>query len=67
MQETIRKLSDKILRLQGDGNYAETSAWIEQQGKIGQQLRADLERLERRHIPVDIVLEQGVSVLGLNP
>ena len=38
----------------------------EKQGLIGPQLRADLDRLAAREIPVDVVFEQGKSVLGLD-
>ena len=34
-------------------------------GVIGPQLRADLERLSAREIPVDVYFEQGKAVLGL--
>ena len=34
-------------------------------GGVGPQLQADLDRLASAAIPVDIVFEQGVEVLGL--
>lgn len=67
MKTAIAALSDKILRLQGDGDYEGAKAWIEKQGKVSDQLKADLERLNRRQIPVDVVFEQGIAVLGINP
>ncbi len=67
MKKTVAILSDKILRLQGEGDYAAAKAWIDSQGKISPQLQADLDRLNRRQIPVDVVFEQGIGVLGLNP
>jgi hypothetical protein len=33
---------------------------------IGPALQSDLERLGTRNIPVDVVFEQGVQVLGLS-
>lgn len=59
-------LSEKILRLQGDGDYGSVEAFVEQYGKIDDTLQGDLQRLADAGIPVDIVFEQGVSVLGLD-
>ncbi len=65
MQQAIAALSEKILRFQGDGDYAGVQAFMEQQGQIGAALQADLDRLNGAGIPVDIVFEQGIDVLGL--
>jgi hypothetical protein len=58
-------LSEKILRLQGDGDYEGVVAFINEMGQIGDELQGDLDRLAEAGIPVDIVVEQGLSVLGL--
>ncbi len=58
-------LSEKILRLQGDGDYGAVGAFVETYGKVGETLAADLERLAAAGIPVDVVFEQGAEVLGL--
>ncbi|MCP3962095.1 MAG: Zn-dependent hydrolase [bacterium] len=58
-------LSEKILRLQGDGDYEAVGAFVDRYGKVGEILAADLERLSSAGIPVDIVFEQGVDTLGL--
>ncbi|MEM7586168.1 MAG: Zn-dependent hydrolase [Acidobacteriota bacterium] len=58
-------LSGRILQLQGDGDIDAVAAFVEQYGKIGETLAADLERLSEAGIPVDVVFEQGVEVLGL--
>lgn len=65
MQAAMRALSAKILTLQGDGDYAGTEALFERYGAVSPGLQADLDRLTARGIPVDIVFEQGLSVLGL--
>jgi hypothetical protein len=65
MGVAVEKLSEKILRLQGDGDYAGATSFVEQMGKIPPRLQADLDRLEDAEIPVDVVFEQGASVLGL--
>jgi hypothetical protein len=58
-------LSEKILRLQGDGDYDAVAAFVDKYGHEGATLRADLDRLGDHGIPVDIVFEQGREVLGL--
>ncbi|MBA7620558.1 MAG: Zn-dependent hydrolase [Calditrichaeota bacterium] len=67
MQAAVNALSEKILRFQGDGDYEGVVAFVEQMGQIGPVLQADLDRLAGAGIPVDIVFEQGLDVLGLAP
>ncbi|MCP4655155.1 MAG: Zn-dependent hydrolase [bacterium] len=63
MQEAMNALSERLLRLQGDGDYEAVGAFIEQYGQMDETLRSDLDRLETAGIPVDIVFEQGMAVL----
>jgi hypothetical protein len=65
MGAAVEALSAKILRLQGDGDYEGAAKFVAEMGSIPPQLQADLDRLEEASIPVDVVFEQGVSVLGL--
>ena len=65
MEEAVETLSKKILTLQGDGNYLGVDSLVNEMGKIGPKLQADLSRLEEKNIPVDVVFEQGIEVLGL--
>jgi hypothetical protein len=65
MGEAMAALSEKLLRIQGDGDYDGAKAFMEKYGKIGPTLQEDLDRLAEAGIPVDIVFEQGVDVLGL--
>ncbi len=58
-------LSEKILRLQGDGDYQAVTSFVDTYGKVGETLTSDLDRLAAAGIPVDVVFEQGVDVLGL--
>ena len=60
MQEAVNALSAKILILQGDGDYAGASQFVDEMGRIGAELQADLDRLEAAAIPVDVVFEQGL-------
>ncbi len=65
MRQAMTALSEKILRLQGDGDYAAARAFLETYAVVDDELRAALERLQTKGIPVDIVFEQGSDVLGL--
>ena len=52
-------LGEKILTLQGNGDYDGVGAFQEQFGKISPELQKDLDRLKTKGIPVDIIFEQG--------
>jgi hypothetical protein len=65
MKIAIAMLSNEILRLQGNGDYDAARKFAEEQGFVGEVLKADLERVNQRGIPTDIVFEQGIGVLGL--
>jgi len=65
LEEAAQSLSQLILTLQGDGDYAGVAELVADKGAIREQLAADLQRLSEAGIPVDIVFEQGVDVLGL--
>ncbi len=64
-REAMNKWSAMVLKFEGDGDYAGASSYLESNGKIREPLQSDLERLKTANIPLDIVYEQGVSVLGL--
>jgi hypothetical protein len=64
-EQAVRDLGQRILTLQGDGDYAGVDAFVREMGSVGPQLQADLDRLASAAIPVDIVFEQGAEVLGL--
>ncbi len=65
MQAAMNALSQKILILQGDGDYEGAHQLVENRAVIGSQLGNDLERLNQAGIPVDIEFEQGLEMLGL--
>jgi hypothetical protein len=65
MKEASTLLTQKILKMQGDGDYEAAKKWIETDGVVNAQLQADLDRLNEAGIPSDIYFEQGPSVLGL--
>lgn len=63
MEEAMTALSQKILTLQGDGDYAGVAKLVEEMALIPPQLQEDLNRLNTAGIPVDVVFEQGMDVL----
>jgi hypothetical protein len=60
MQRAVNALSERILRLQGDGDYAAVVSFIDQFGTLGEGLQQDLDRVSKAGIPVDVVFEQGL-------
>jgi hypothetical protein len=65
MKVAMAELSEKILVLQGNGDYDAARTFTDEMGFVGPALQADLERANRAGIPTDIVFEQGAEVLGL--
>lgn len=65
MSEAVNALSNKILTIQGNGDYEAAKKLLEEQGIIDDQLASDLKMLEEKQIPVDVVFNQGKEVLGL--
>ncbi len=66
LKEAMNSLSELILTLQGDGDYDGVASLVAEKVVIKEQLQADLDKLASLGIPVDIVFEQGVDVLGLS-
>ena len=65
MKIAMNQLANEILLIQGDGNYKAAKELVTTKGFIRSELQRDLDRLQLENIPVDIVFEQGPSVLGL--
>ncbi len=65
-EAAIRDLSEAILVLQGNGDYAAVDDFVANLGGMTEQLKADLDKLAAENIPVDIVYEQGKQVLDLS-
>ena len=66
MTQAMTELSSLLLTLQGDGDYEGANELTATKGVIGEQLQADLDRLTREGIPVDITFRQGLAQLGLD-
>jgi hypothetical protein len=65
MTAAIDSLSEIILTIQGDGDYASVDKLVHESGVIKTTLANDLAILEVAKIPVDITFKQGKKVLGL--
>lgn len=63
--KAITDLSNLILTLQGNGDKTAVEALLNDKGVVKPGLQADLDRLQQKGIPVDIVFNQGIEVLGL--
>ncbi len=65
MTDAMNELSNLLLTLQGNGDYEGAKALLETKGIITEELQAELDKLTDANIPVDIVFNQGKSILGL--
>ena len=65
-QAAMNALTEKILTLQGNGDYDGVGQLFAEMGVVGPALQRDLDRVSDAGIPRDIVFNQGVEVLGLN-
>lgn len=64
-EKAVKSLSNKILVLQGDGDYEGVKSLMEEKGVIGPVLQEDLDKLKEKGIPVDVKFKQGLDVLGI--
>jgi hypothetical protein len=62
MKEAVKALSERILTLQGNGDYEAAREFVDSMSGI-ESLQGDLERLSEAGIPVDIIFRQGVDEL----
>lgn len=61
----MEKLVQKIVYIQGDGDYEAAKSWVETEGIVKPFLQTDLDRINSSGIPVDVVFEKGKTTLGL--
>lgn len=66
VDEAVASLSEKILTLQGNGDYNAVDTFVKEYAVETEQLKASLNKLSEQNIPVDIIFEQGTDVLGLD-
>ena len=60
----VEEMAARILTLQGDGDYAGVVSWY-QSATTGSNGRRDIDRIQAQRIPIDVIYEQGLQVLGL--
>ena len=65
MKQVNEELAQKVIKIQGDGNYQEAKSMIREYGMVKPTLKKDLNKIQENKIPVDIVFNQGEVVLGL--
>ncbi|MFO7614296.1 MAG: Zn-dependent hydrolase, partial [Bacteroidales bacterium] len=61
----MEKLMQKIIYIQGDGDYDAAREWVLSEGVIKPALQSDLDRINAAGIPVDVVFDKGKHKLGL--
>ncbi len=66
MRVAIRDLGSELLVLQGDGDLEGVKKMLTERGGIDAALQTELNQIQTKKIPVDIVFDQGISVLGLD-
>ncbi|MFN0291566.1 dipeptidyl-peptidase 3 family protein [Pedobacter helvus] len=63
--DAMNELSAVVLALQGNGDKAAVEKAQKERGIIKPELQSDLDKLAQKGIPVDVIFEQGVDVLGM--
>lgn len=61
----MNSLSSVVLTLQGNGDHLMVEKVQKENAIISSELQSDLDRLSKKGIPVDLVFEQGVDILGV--
>ena len=64
-KSAMNALRNLILTLQGNGDKPAVEKLQKEKAIVNADLQADLNRLQKKGIPVDIIFEQGIEVLGL--
>ncbi len=59
MQQAVNDLSARILQLQGDGDYAGVTQFMQTMGVVRPELGEELAALSNKGIPVDVIFEQA--------
>jgi hypothetical protein len=65
MRAAVDSMAGVILRYQGDGDYQGVTRFMRERATVSTGLQRDLDRLGSKGIPVDVVFEQGMDVLGV--
>lgn len=65
MSMAIASLAKDILVIQGNGDYNAAVAFIDKYSVISEELKSDLQKINNKEIPVDIVFNQGPEYIGI--
>ncbi|HEX6852124.1 MAG TPA: hypothetical protein VF139_12055 [Candidatus Polarisedimenticolaceae bacterium] len=64
MGAAVDRLAEKILRLQGDGDYEGSLAFLPKGAQPTGSLKATLDAVNASDVPTDVVFRQGMDVLN---
>jgi hypothetical protein len=65
IEPAVRELASVILKFQGDGDYEGLTRFQEKYQVVSPRLQESLDLVGAKGIPIDVVFEQGLDVLGL--
>ncbi len=63
MKSAVEKALEKMLIIQGDGNYSAADDIIKNDGTMPESLKTDIDRINDANIPVDVIFKQGEDYL----
>ncbi len=64
-RQAMNEWSAFILKIEGDGDYANAVKYLGENGVVRPELKTGIEKLKSANIPKDIVFDQGTKILGL--
>lgn len=64
-KKAIESWSALLLEIEGMGDYTKAAEYSQKNAIINKDLQKDLDKINSKGIPVDVVFEQGREVLGL--
>lgn len=66
MKDAIKDLAAELLYIQGDGDVERAQKMLSERGGIDAVLKSQLDMIQKKNIPVDLVFDQGIRTLGLD-
>lgn len=64
MINAVEQTLEKLIIIQGDGDYTKAREIVNQYGSMPETLQHDIDRINSANIPVDVVFRQGMDYLG---
>ena len=65
MRAAVEKAVEKLLIIQGDGDFDAARELIRRDGAMSETLQGDIDRINKENIPVDVTFQQGLRHLNL--